>query len=204
MFHSGTGQYSGELRQSIPHTVVVKTVNVQPADLTMMGRGMLTGQCGVNWVAGARGGIPTVVDEKKLQSNHARGFHVVKSFPYAGANNAISQEKLRKDCARRGRAGDSRGRGVSAHHGLAGKKQKLDDLENKASPPPKPLPELDLTPYGQVFATREEPTASIELRADPHKIFNPVRYQLKAGNVFVRNPAGGGNEFSRGDEKSRH
>jgi hypothetical protein len=48
------------------HTVVVKTVNVQPADLTMMG-GDTYSPGGVNPATGARGGIPTVVDEKKLK-----------------------------------------------------------------------------------------------------------------------------------------
>ena len=67
-------------------------------------------------------------------------------------------------------------------------KQKLDDLENKASPPPKPLAELDLTPYDK-FVQRAKTTVSLDL-ADPHKIFNPVRYQMKAGNVVFRNPAG--------------
>ena len=64
MFYSELGRILASFANQ-SHTVVVKTVNVQPADLTMMG-GDVYQPGGVNPAAGARGGLPTR-DEKKLK-----------------------------------------------------------------------------------------------------------------------------------------
>jgi len=67
--------------------------------------------------------------------------------------------------------------------------KKLDDLESSVTVHnPKPLPALDLT-REDTFLKRSKTSVSLNL-ADPHKIFNPVRFQLKPGNVLFRNPAG--------------
>jgi hypothetical protein len=69
-------------------------------------------------------------------------------------------------------------------------KQKLDDLENQAIPHnPKPLPPLDLSKEDAMVKQAQAPVA-LNL-AEPHKIFNPVRFQMKADHTIVRNPAGG-------------
>jgi len=76
------------------HTIVVKTVNVQPAEATMtpyapgmmgggMGGGMGAGMGGDQLpVASSRGGLPTAVDEKKLRVTMLVDF--VKILPTQG------------------------------------------------------------------------------------------------------------------------
>jgi hypothetical protein len=69
-------------------------------------------------------------------------------------------------------------------------KSKLDDLESKAiTRKPKPLPPLDLAKDDAILQ-RADTTVSVNL-SGPHKIFNPVRWQMKAGGVIFPNPAGG-------------
>jgi hypothetical protein len=68
-------------------------------------------------------------------------------------------------------------------------KQKLDDLENVAVPKnPKPLPPLDLSKE-DAFLKQAQTPVTLNL-AEPHKIFNPVRWQLTASRTLLRNPAG--------------
>lgn len=68
-------------------------------------------------------------------------------------------------------------------------RQKLDDLENQALPlHPKELPPLDLTKQ-DAFLQRGKATVNLNL-ADPHKIFNPYRWQMKADRTIFENPAG--------------
>ena len=68
-------------------------------------------------------------------------------------------------------------------------KSKLDDLENKAvHRKPKPLPELDLAADDALLQRVQNPV-NLNL-GSPHKIFNPVRWQMKAGGVIFPNPAG--------------
>jgi hypothetical protein len=68
-------------------------------------------------------------------------------------------------------------------------KHKLDDLENQATTKkPKPLPPLDLSRDDTLLA-RGKTNVSLNL-AGAQKIFNPVRWQMKAGGVIFPNPAG--------------
>jgi hypothetical protein len=68
-------------------------------------------------------------------------------------------------------------------------KQKLDDLENQLiHRNPKALPPLDLSAI-DTDLQRGKANVSLNL-AGPHKIFNPVRWQMKAGGVIFPNPAG--------------
>jgi hypothetical protein len=68
-------------------------------------------------------------------------------------------------------------------------KQKLDELENQAIPHnPKPLDPLDLSKE-DAFVKRSKAAISLNLY-EPHKIFNPVRWQLKPDRTLLRNPAG--------------
>jgi len=68
-------------------------------------------------------------------------------------------------------------------------KKKLDDLENSVTVRnPKPLPPVDLK-REDAFVARSKTAVSLNL-SQPHKIFNPVRFQLKADRTLLRNPAG--------------
>jgi hypothetical protein len=68
-------------------------------------------------------------------------------------------------------------------------KQKLDDLENNVRPKhPKPLPPLDLAPEDALLQ-RGQTNVTLNL-GGIHKVFNPVRWQMKAGGVIFPNPAG--------------
>jgi cell division septation protein DedD len=68
-------------------------------------------------------------------------------------------------------------------------KQKLDDLESKVIPHnPKALPDLNLS-REDTFLNRSKGTVALDLTR-PHKIFNPVRFQLKPDRTLLRNPAG--------------
>lgn len=68
-------------------------------------------------------------------------------------------------------------------------KQKLDDLENVSIPPhPKALPPLDLSKE-DAFLKQAQAPVNLNL-AEPHKVFNPVRWQLTANHTLLRNPAG--------------
>ncbi|HWD90721.1 MAG TPA: hypothetical protein VG938_00075 [Verrucomicrobiae bacterium] len=68
-------------------------------------------------------------------------------------------------------------------------KSKLDVLENTVvTRKPKPLPALDLTRDDALLQRAQKPMA-LNL-AGPHKIFNPVRWQMKADRVIFPNPAG--------------
>ena len=68
-------------------------------------------------------------------------------------------------------------------------RKKLDDLENNVIPHhPKPLDPLDLTKEDEFLARSKSSSISLNLEK-PHKIFNPVRWQLKNGAPF-RNPSG--------------
>ena len=68
-------------------------------------------------------------------------------------------------------------------------KQQLDELENQAFPHnPKPLEHVDLSQYDK-FVQRAKTTVTLNLADNTHKIFNPVRFQLKNG-ALLRNPAG--------------
>jgi hypothetical protein len=69
-------------------------------------------------------------------------------------------------------------------------KSKLDDLENKViTRKPKPVPALDLA-KDDTLLQRAQTSVSLNL-SGPHKIFNPVRWQMKQGGVIFPNPAGG-------------
>jgi hypothetical protein len=69
-------------------------------------------------------------------------------------------------------------------------KSRLDELENKViTRKPKPLPALDLA-KDDALLQRAQTSISLNL-AGPHKVFNPVRWQMKAGGVIFPNPAGG-------------
>jgi len=50
------------------------------------------------------------------------------------------------------------------------------------------LEPLDLTKE-DTFLSRSKTTIALDLTR-PHKIFNPVRFQLKADGTLLRNPAG--------------
>jgi len=68
-------------------------------------------------------------------------------------------------------------------------KQQLTDMESNVLPPnPKALPPLDLTRVDELVK-RGATSVSLNL-ADAPKIFNPVRWQLKADRTLFRNPAG--------------
>lgn len=68
-------------------------------------------------------------------------------------------------------------------------KSKLDDLETKViTRKAKPLPPLDLAKYDASLQRAQAPVG-LNL-AGPHKIFNPVRWQMKPGGVIIPNPAG--------------
>lgn len=68
-------------------------------------------------------------------------------------------------------------------------KQKLVDLESQVIPRnPKPLPPLDLAGYDGVLQ-RGQTNVSLNL-GGLHKIFNPVRWQMKANGTIFPNPAG--------------
>lgn len=68
-------------------------------------------------------------------------------------------------------------------------KQKLAGLEGQVIPKnPKPLPPLDLTSQD---ATLKRSEANVGLNLGGlHKIFNPVRWQMKANGTIFPNPAG--------------
>ena len=73
-------------------------------------------------------------------------------------------------------------------------KQSLDEMEGQVIPSnPKPLPPLDLS-REDTFLNRSKSPITLDL-SKPHKIFNPVRFQLKADGSLVRNPAGMDVEF---------
>lgn len=68
-------------------------------------------------------------------------------------------------------------------------KQRLDELENQVIPQnPKPLPPLDLS-RDDVYLQRAKTPVRLDL-ANPHKIFNPYRWQMKADHTVFENPAG--------------
>jgi hypothetical protein len=68
-------------------------------------------------------------------------------------------------------------------------KQKLDDLESSVTQRnPKPLPPVDLS-REDAFVARSKTPVGLDL-ARPHKVFNPVRFQMKADRTILRNPAG--------------
>ncbi|HWC60976.1 MAG TPA: hypothetical protein VHC44_14875 [Verrucomicrobiae bacterium] len=68
-------------------------------------------------------------------------------------------------------------------------RKKLDDLESQVIPHnPKPLPPLDLSKEDDFLNRSKNSSVSLNLEK-PHKIFNPVRWQLKNGAPF-RNPSG--------------
>ena len=68
-------------------------------------------------------------------------------------------------------------------------KKKLDDLESNVIPHnPKPLPPLDLSKEDEFLNRSKNSSISLNLES-PHKIFNPVRWQLKNGAPFS-NPSG--------------
>ena len=68
-------------------------------------------------------------------------------------------------------------------------KKKLDDLLSQViDKPPKPLPPLDLT-KADALLKRAQSTVSLDL-ANGHKLFNPVRWQMKADHSVFPNPAG--------------
>jgi hypothetical protein len=68
-------------------------------------------------------------------------------------------------------------------------KQNLDAMENVVIPPhPKPLEPLDLSREDK-FLNRSKAPVVLDL-SSPYKVFNPVRYQLKADGTLLWNPAG--------------
>ena len=71
--------------------------------------------------------------------------------------------------------------------------KKLDDLENVAIPnKPKPLPPLDLEKL-DAMVKRSQVGVTLNLSGNQpgsHKIFNPVRWQMKADRSIFPNPAG--------------
>src|SRR5882757_322850 len=71
--------------------------------------------------------------------------------------------------------------------------KKLDELENQALPPrPKPLPPLELDKL-DAMVKRSQVGVSLNLsgnQSGSHKIFNPVRWQMKADHTIFPNPAG--------------
>ncbi len=68
-------------------------------------------------------------------------------------------------------------------------RKKLDDLESQVIPHnPKPLPPLDLSKEDDFLNRSKNSSVSLNLEK-PHKIFNPVRWQLKNSAPF-RNPSG--------------
>ncbi|HXT12275.1 MAG TPA: hypothetical protein VN873_11990 [Candidatus Angelobacter sp.] len=70
---------------------------------------------------------------------------------------------------------------------VSNEKQKLNDLEHSATPLPKTVAPIDLSSQ-DAFLQRGKTPVTLNLM-DPHKIFNPYRWQLKNGKVF-ENPAG--------------
>jgi hypothetical protein len=71
---------------------------------------------------------------------------------------------------------------------VSGESKKLDALESDVTiRVPKPLEPLVLTNVDD-FISRSKTTVSLNLES-PHRIFNPVRWQLKNGKPF-KNPAG--------------
>lgn len=71
---------------------------------------------------------------------------------------------------------------------VSSEKQKLNDLENNVTVHnPKPLEPLNLTKEDE-FISRAKTAITLNLDK-PHRVFNPVRWQLKNG-VPYRNPAG--------------
>src|SRR5437868_2890248 len=68
---------------------------------------------------------------------------------------------------------------------VSGEKKKLDDLENSVTERnPKPLEPLNLG-REDTFVARSKTAVSLDL-ARPHKVFNPVRFQLKADRTLLR------------------
>ena len=81
--------------------------------------------------------------------------------------------------------------GVVAFLPILVSKEKKDLVELETgivTKPVKPLTPPDLS-KDDAFLSRSKTSVSLNL-AEPHKIFNPVRWQLKPGNVLFRNPAG--------------
>jgi hypothetical protein len=71
---------------NLPHTIVVKAVAIQPEDLTSMSEGMPGMMGGAGYgnqrTAASAGGLPVVIDEKKLKVTLLLDF--VKMLPEAG------------------------------------------------------------------------------------------------------------------------
>jgi hypothetical protein len=68
-------------------------------------------------------------------------------------------------------------------------KKSLDEMENVVIPPnPKPLEPLNLA-REDTFLNRSKAPVVLDL-SSPYKVFNPVRYQLKADGTLLWNPAG--------------
>src|SRR5690348_7681422 len=68
-------------------------------------------------------------------------------------------------------------------------KKKLNDTENQVIPRnPKPLPPLDLAAQDAMLQ-RGQSNVNLNL-GGLHKIFNPVRWQMKANGMIFPNPAG--------------
>lgn len=68
-------------------------------------------------------------------------------------------------------------------------KQKVKEIESQVIPKnPKPLPDLDLAAEDSMLQ-RGQTNVSLNL-GGLHKIFNPVRWQMKANGMIFPNPAG--------------
>jgi hypothetical protein len=72
---------------------------------------------------------------------------------------------------------------------VSNEKKKQDELENSViTHNPKPLEPLNLS-REDAFVARSKTQVNLDL-VRPHKVFNPVRFQLKADHTLLRNPAG--------------
>jgi hypothetical protein len=72
---------------------------------------------------------------------------------------------------------------------VSNQRRELTELEDQAIPPhPKPLEALDLSGQ-EALAKRGQSTMTLNLAA-PHKIFNPVRWQVGRDGKIFPNPAG--------------